>query len=62
MHLSRAMQLGHAEATWQGTAQTLAVLSAQEGGVDLWVARGLNLMSSSKCSKFYLKAIWSPNF
>lgn len=27
------VQLGHAWATWQGTAQTLAALSAQKAGV-----------------------------
>lgn len=40
-HLSRAVQLDKTEASWQGAAQTLAALSAQEADVDLQVARGL---------------------
>lgn len=32
-HLSWSVQLGHTEATWQGTTPTLAALSAQEAGV-----------------------------
>ena len=62
MPLSWAMQPSHTKATWQGTAQTLAALSAQEGGVDLWVAQGPILMKSSKCSRLYLEAFQNPNF